>query len=175
LRSRYPIGPVTAARQNGNAASNALSRSRSRISTDLPDEPLCSRVDRVAAVSEPGQALLVKGGVDRDRAVVIPHGVDLFLNERHYDVDLRWQYGLGRDLPLLVCHGIFSCHANLDGVRLIAAELLPRLTQRGYCAKMLATGRDPPQEPVHEDVIFTGPVPDLAPYLKNADSAVIPL
>jgi glycosyltransferase involved in cell wall biosynthesis len=40
---------------------------------------------------------------------------------------------------------------------------------------MLATGRDPPQEPIHEDVIFAGPVPDLAPYLKNADSAVTPL
>ena len=40
---------------------------------------------------------------------------------------------------------------------------------------MLAIGRDPPLEPVHEDVIFTGSVPNLAPYLKKMDLAVIPL
>jgi len=60
-------------------------------------------------------------------------------------------------------------------VRLIASEILPRLARRGYRAKALAIGRDPPEEPLHDDVIFTGPVPNLAPYLKSADLAVIPL
>jgi len=60
-------------------------------------------------------------------------------------------------------------------VRLIASEILPRLARRGYRAKALAIGRDPPKEPLHDDVIFTGPVPNLAPHLKGADLAVIPL
>jgi len=136
---------------------------------------LCNRVDRVVAVSEPDRAGLVAAGVHPDRVVVIPHGVDLSAYERTYAFDLRTEYGLDRDLPLLVYHGIYSYYPNLEAVRLIASEILPRLAGRGYRAKVLAIGRDPPEEPLHDDVIFTGPVPNLAPYLKSADLAVIPL
>ena len=39
LQSDSPGDPVTAATRNGEAATNALLHSRSRISTHLPDEP----------------------------------------------------------------------------------------------------------------------------------------
>ena len=136
---------------------------------------LCNRVDGVVAVSELDRALLVASGVRPEQVVVIPHGVDLSLYDQLYDFDLRRQYDLDRDLPLLVYHGIYSYQPNLEAVRLIAEELLPRLARRGYRTKVLAIGRNPPQEPVHEDVLFTGPVPNLAPYLKKVDLAVIPL
>ncbi len=159
-----------------------------RIADQFPDMPdrakswlkaveidLCNRVDRVIAVSEPDRALLIASGVDPERVVMIPHGVDLSLYEQSYDFDPRQQHALDHDVPLLVYHGIYSYHPNLEAVRLIAAELLPRLAQRGCHAKVLAIGREPPLEPVHEDVIFTGSVPNLAPYLKKMDLAVIPL
>ena len=159
-----------------------------RVADQFPDMPdrakswlkaveidLCNRVDRVIAVSEPDRALLIASGVDPERVVMIPHGVDLSLYEQSYDFDPRQQYALDHDLPLLVYHGIYSYHPNLEAVRLIAAELLPRLAQRGRHAKVLAIGREPPLEPVHEDVIFTGSAPNLAPYLKKMDLAVIPL
>ena len=159
-----------------------------RIADQFPDMPegakawlkrveidLCNRVDRVVAVSEPDRAGLVAAGVHPDRVVVIPHGVDLAAYERTYAFDLHKEYGLDRDLPLLVYHGIYSYHPNLEAVRLIASEILPRLARRGCRAKALAIGRDPPEERLHDDVICTGPVPNLAPYLKSADLAVIPL
>jgi glycosyltransferase involved in cell wall biosynthesis len=148
---------------------------RARSWLERVEVDLCNRVDRVVAVSEPDRAALVAAGVHADRLAVIPHGVDLSLYERRYDFDLRRQFGLERDLPLLVYHGIYSYYPNLEAVRLIAAELLPRLVRRGYRAKVLAIGRDPPEAPVHEDVIFAGSVSNLAPYLKNADLAVVPL
>jgi len=159
-----------------------------RVADQFPDMPegakiwlkrveidLCNRVDRVVAVSEPDRAGLIAAGVHPDRVVVIPHGVDLSAYERTYAFDPRQEYGLDRDLPLLVYHGIYSYYPNLEAVRLIASEILPRLARRGYRAKVLAIGRDPPEEPLHDDVIFTGPVPNLAPYLKSADLAVVPL
>ena len=75
----------------------------------------------------------------------------------------------------IVYHGIYSYAPNLEAVRLIARELLPRLRAHGMHAAVVAIGPHAPRQTVDEDVVFTGSVDNLAPYLKSADLAVVPL
>jgi glycosyltransferase involved in cell wall biosynthesis len=70
---------------------------------------------------------------------------------------------------------VYSYAPNLEAMRVMAAEILPALRARGVVAKVLAIGREPPSAPLDPDIIFTGPVPSVAPYLLAADLAVVPL
>ncbi len=57
----------------------------------------------------------------------------------------------------------------------MANEILPRLERLGVPATVLAIGAHPPERTPHPNLIFTGPVDSVAPYLLGADLAVVPL
>ncbi|UHD14566.1 glycosyltransferase [Thiocapsa bogorovii] len=135
----------------------------------------CNRVDHVVAVSEPDRDLLIAHGVDSRKVQVVPHGVDLRLFDRDYSFGLRDLYDIPASSPIIVYHGIYSYRPNLESVELLASEILPRLSARGIDARVFAIGPEPPAESPHPDVVFTGSVENLAPYLKSADIAVVPL
>lgn len=159
-----------------------------RIRTQYPQTPpqayewlrrleidACNRVDHVVAVSEPDRDLLVAHGVDASKVHVVPHGVDLRLFDQDYSFGLRDLYEVPASSPIIVYHGIYSYRPNLESVELLASEILPRLKARGLDARVFAIGPEPPAESPHPDVVFTGSVENLAPYLKSADIAVVPL
>ena len=137
---------------------------------------LCNRADRVVTVSALDRNALVAAGVDAPRTRVIPLGVDIapFELATRASGFLR-QHGIGADRALLVYHGTFRYQPNLKAIRILATEILPRLRARGYEPIVLAVGTHPPLEPLHPDVIFTGAVDTVAPYLKAAAVAVVPL
>ncbi|WP_242394193.1 glycosyltransferase [Anaeromyxobacter oryzisoli] len=159
-----------------------------RIAAQHPDLPesvrrwlrglelrLCDRVDVVVAVSNDDRDALVRDGVPPEKVRVIPHGVDLAAFERAARLDTRRLLGLPPDCPLLVYHGTYQYPPNLDAVQVLADEILPRLHQRGIRPKVLAVGPFPPASSPHADIVFTGSVPEVAPYLLDADVAVVPL
>lgn len=135
----------------------------------------CNQVDHVIAVSEPDRALLVKHGVQPEKISVIPHGVDLGRFDREYPTGLRETYGIPAEISILVYHGIYSYRPNLESIEVMATEILPRLKARGIAVKVFAIGPEPPPSSPHPDVIFTGSVDELAPFIKSADLAVVPL
>jgi glycosyltransferase involved in cell wall biosynthesis len=136
---------------------------------------LCNQVDRVVAVSQPDRELLIGYGVDPDKVHVIPHGVDLGAFDKDYEFSLRDAYGVSADTRIILYHGIYSYAPNLESIRLLAKEILPRLRLRGWKAKVFAIGPEAPLEAIDPDVVFTGSVDQLAPYLKSGDLAVVPL
>lgn len=136
---------------------------------------MCNRVDQVIAVSERDRDSLIAHGVLPAKIRVIPHGVDLDLYNQEYDFNLRDVYSLAPDTRLIVYHGIYSYRPNLESVLLLAKEILPRLKARGWRIKVFAIGPEPPVDSPDPDVVFTGAVDNLAPYLKSADIAVVPL
>uniref|UniRef100_UPI003594407D glycosyltransferase family 4 protein n=1 Tax=Thiocapsa sp. TaxID=2024551 RepID=UPI003594407D len=136
---------------------------------------VCNQVDHVIAVSQPDRDLLIAHGVEPRKVQVVPHGVDLRLFDRSYSFGLRDLYELPSSSPIIVYHGIYSYRPNLESVELLASEILPRLRARGIDARVFAIGPEPPAESPHPDVVFTGSVDNLAPYLKSADIAVVPL
>jgi glycosyltransferase involved in cell wall biosynthesis len=136
---------------------------------------LCNQVDKVVAVSKPDRDLLIGHGVDPGKVHVIPHGVDLGAFEHTYEFRLREAYQVPADTRIILYHGIYSYKPNLEAVHLLAKEILPRLRVRGWKAKVFAIGPEAPLEAIDPDVVFTGAVDRLAPYLKSGDVAVVPL
>jgi glycosyltransferase involved in cell wall biosynthesis len=136
---------------------------------------LCNQVDKVVAVSAPDRDLLIGHGVDPDKVHVIPHGVDLGAFDKNYDFNLRDAYGVPADTRIILYHGIYSYKPNLESILILAKEILPRLRARGWKAKVFAVGPEAPLEEIDPDVVFTGSVEQLAPYLKSGDLAVVPL
>ena len=136
---------------------------------------LCNQVDKVVAVSEPDRDLLIGHGVDPDKVHVIPHGVDLSAFDKNDEFNLRDAYGVPADTRIILYHGIYSYKPNLESILILAKEILPRLRVRGWKAKVFAIGPEAPLEEIDPDVVFTGSVDQLAPYLKSGDLAVVPL
>lgn len=136
---------------------------------------LCNLSDLVVVVSQLDQAQLIADGVQPERMHYVPHGVDLAAFDAAQTVDLRCEYCIGRDEAVLVYHGTYMYPPNLEAMQVMAERILPRLKSRGFKLKILAIGSHPPQQTPHEDIIFTGSVADVAPYLRAADMAVVPL
>lgn len=136
---------------------------------------LCNQSDAVVTVSERDREQLVADGVERQRVHYIPHGVDLTQFSGVAPLDVRAQYGIAPDTLILVYHGTYMYPPNLEAMQVMAQRIMPMLSARGVKAKVLAIGRHPPAQPLHADIIFTGPIDHLAPYLLAADIAVVPL
>jgi glycosyltransferase involved in cell wall biosynthesis len=136
---------------------------------------LCHRADLVVAVSDVDRATLLRDGVAAEKVRVIPHGVDLSGFAAASRLDARRLLGLPAGCPLLVYHGVYGYPPNLEAMQHLAREILPRLHARGVHPKVMAVGPVPPATSPHPDIIFTGSVPDVAPYLLDADVAVVPL
>lgn len=136
---------------------------------------LCNRSDFVVVVSAVDREALVAGGVTADRIRVIPHGVDLGAFAVASPGETRARLGLAPGVPLLVYHGAFGYPPNLEAIQVLARDILPRLHARGIYPKVLAIGPLPPAVSLHPDILFTGSVPEVAPYLLDADVAVVPL
>lgn len=135
----------------------------------------CRRSDAVITVSEADRQRLIEDGIEATRVHVIPHGVDLEQFERAEPLDLHALYRIPRERPVLVYHGIYLYPPNLEAMQVMAREILPRLERQGVRATVLAIGAYPPEESLHPSLVFTGPVESVAPYLKAADLAVVPL
>ncbi|MGQ9658998.1 MAG: glycosyltransferase [Thermochromatium sp.] len=135
----------------------------------------CHRSDAVIVVSEADRQRLLADGVAPERLHLIPHGVDLEAFTRATPLDLRARYGIPADWAILVYHGIYGYPPNLEAMEIMAREILPRLERLGVAAMVLAIGARPPAHPLHPCLRFIGPVESVAPYLKGADLAVVPL
>ncbi len=138
---------------------------------------LCNLADHVITVSHNDTKGLIKAGVSENKITMIPHGVDL----ENFDIEgvdnknIRTQFGLSDDDIVLVFHGIYSYAPNGEAAKLIGSTILPQLNAKGYYPKCLAVGKYPPENSNHPDLIYTDVVEHVAPYIKAADIAIVPL
>jgi glycosyltransferase involved in cell wall biosynthesis len=135
----------------------------------------CNRSDAVIVVSEADRRRLLADGVAPERLHHIPHGVDLDGFEHAESLDLHALYGIPPEHAILVYHGIYLYPPNLEAMEVMAREILPRLERLGVAVTVLAIGAHPPGRELHPHLRFTGPVESVAPSLKGADLAVVPL
>jgi len=136
---------------------------------------LCRRVDAVVCVSDADRQTLIDDGVPSQQLSTLPHGVHLHRYDAPAHASIRQTMGVADTEVLLVYHGTFSYPPNRQAIRVFAEELLPRLDSLGLRAHVLAVGRDAPASSQHERIYYSGSVSDVAPWLKAADLAVIPL
>lgn len=135
---------------------------------------LCNQCDAVICVSDNDAQRLAEDGVDRARLHVIPHGVDLAQYQQP-PADPRHQFDIPGTATLLVFHGTFAYPPNAEALGVFARELLPRLDALGLECHVLAVGRQPPSSAPHPRIHLAGSVESVAPWLKAADIAVVPL
>lgn len=136
---------------------------------------LCQGVDAVVCVSDSDRQILLDAGVAAKQLSTIPHGVHLDNYAAPANPQIRHDLNIAADDLLLVYHGTFSYPPNRQAIGIFASELLPRLEKLGLAAHVLAVGKDAPASSPHERIHFTGSVLDVAPYLRVADMAAIPL
>jgi len=136
---------------------------------------LCNDSDKVVCVSDNDRRKLELDGVRPELMKTIPHGVDLEQYDELPAEDARAQFGIPEHEPVLVYHGTFSYPPNREALRIFAEILLPGLELQGLKAHLLAVGRSPPANSPHPRIHLTDSVERVAPWLKSADLAVIPL
>ncbi len=100
---------------------------------------------------------------------VIPNGVD---------ADWFQPGPEARESATLLFTGNFEYEPNVDAALWLAADLLPGLRQRGLKAQLWLVGHAPPQALralAGDQILVTGRVPDLRPWLQRATLYVCPL
>jgi glycosyltransferase involved in cell wall biosynthesis len=136
---------------------------------------LCANSDAVVCVSDNDRQQLLDDGIRPALLHTISHGVNLAAYAVPALPGIRQKYAIADDEALLVYHGTFSYPPNRQAIRIFAETLLPGLERKGLRCHVLAVGKEPPASSPHERIHFTGSVVGVAPWLKAADLAVVPL
>jgi polysaccharide biosynthesis protein PslH len=84
-----------------------------------------------------------------------------------------------REPATLVISGKMSYHANITMVLYFVEQILPRIWERRPETKLMVVGKDPGREILalanQPNIVITGTVKDLPPYLQQATVAVAPI
>lgn len=132
-----------------------------------------SKHDRNALLGLPSPAGAAPLAADHVR--VLPNGVDL-----DYFAPNQGE----RETASLVFSGKMSYHANITAAIFLIEDMMPRVWAKRPDVKVYLVGKDPTAEvrrlarqatATHGEVIVTGTVPDLRPYLQRAAVAVAPI
>ncbi|HEV3474443.1 MAG TPA: glycosyltransferase family 4 protein [Actinomycetota bacterium] len=132
------------------------------------------RADICGAVTEEDRATMLAALPDLD-VRIIPHGVELPAIGSGNGSDPAPEVE-GSDVVAFVAN--FAYAPNADGAVHLCRDVLPRIQAARPSAKLLLVGNDPPPEVLalrSPDVIVTGRVPAVEPYLDRADVVVCPL
>lgn len=131
--------------------------------------------DTVLAVSEEDCALL--HAVSGVRPLCLPNGLDT--QQVTPDSALPAPALRERPGPALVFTGKMDFRPNVDGLLWFVDEILPRLNLDGLPPTLWAVGQQPhaalERLRAHPQVVLTGWVDAVEPYLAGADAVVVPL
>jgi glycosyltransferase involved in cell wall biosynthesis len=133
------------------------------------------RFDLVTAVSEDDARLIQRlAGIE---PLVIPNGIntsDIALGQWDAAHAMRERAG-----PALVFTGKMDFRPNVDGVLWFVDEILPRVSTDSAPPTLWVVGQSPHPSLAHlrdhPQVVVTGPVEEVEPYLVGADVVVVPL
>ena len=142
--------------------------------TEKHEAALVGKFDRVLVTSKNDrEAFLSLRGLRQPVPAieVLANGVDL----NYFAPDESVQ----RDPRTVVISGKMSYHANVSMVLNFAAGILPRIRAGYPDVKLVVVGKDPPREvkalAADPNIIVTGTVADIRPYLREAAVAAAPL
>ena len=84
-----------------------------------------------------------------------------------------------REDNILVVSGKMSYHANVSMVLYLVTDIMPKVWQHRADIKLWIVGKDPTKEisalGENPNILVTGTVSDIRPYLEKATAAVVPL
>ncbi len=143
------------------------------------ERAVCRTLDRVVAVSEWDREALLRLAPDAD-VHVVPNGIDV-----HSYLSYAAPADAGQGVyaacegPALVFTGKMDFRPNVDAMLWFCESILPRIRAQIPDVCLYIVGQRP--APVvrrlaeRPDVVVTGFVPDVRPYVADADVYVVPL
>jgi sugar transferase (PEP-CTERM/EpsH1 system associated) len=134
------------------------------------EERVARVFDRSILVTE-REARLLRDRTSDSHIAVISNGVDLtYLQPPRNDVP--------RSAGVLVFTGVMDYFPNVDAVQYFCVEILPLVLREAPETRFHIVGRNPTpgvRRLESHNVVVTGEVPDVRPYLAEASVAVVPL
>jgi sugar transferase (PEP-CTERM/EpsH1 system associated) len=156
---------------------SVISRSLTRFElqrTEPYEAGLVAQFDRVVVTSSADKHAFqsLPAAPSHSRFIsVLPNGVDL----DYFRPDQRVQ----REPATLVVSGKMSYHANVTMVLKLVEEIMPHVWRRRPDVKIFIVGKDPPRRiqslSQNPNIVVTGTVGDLRPYLQKATIAMAPI
>ena len=142
---------------------------REGITLKAYEQAICKEFDEVIAISN-DEKTLFESYIDRTDFKVVPNGVDY-----DYYVPNTREY----EAKQLVFVGAMDYYANVDCVVHFVHNILPLVRTRVPDVKFFIVGVNPTHAVKRlsriENVIVTGKVDDVRPYLQNSCACVAPL
>lgn len=137
----------------------------------------CKKAHTILCVSEVDRNFLVsKLRVNDKKITIIPNGIDIkkfFPNDSKKN-EIRNKLGITAS-PIVLFFGKLDYIPNIEAIKIIKSEILPRVIKVNPNTKFLIVGDKPPKEYSHENIIFTGLVNNIEDYINASDIVISPL
>ena len=157
-------------RQSSNKSRMVLNRWIARFElkrTEIYEKWLVGQFDHTIVTSESDRNAFLDLSLDDNSGnpiSVLPNGVDL----RYFSPGEE----ANREQATLVISGKMSYHANISMVFELVDNILPLVWEKRPDTKLWIVGKDPPRDIIalgkHQNIIVTGTVEDIRPYLQRA-------
>jgi len=136
------------------------------------------RCDYIVAVSETDKTLIQKEySIPNDKIVVIPNSTkipEVTTELIECTSKIRNNLGINKEDNVIVFVGTLNYAPNLTAVKIITENIYPNVKVKIPNLKILIVGKGTEPKRV-QDIIFTGVVEAVDPYLQMADVAIAPL
>ena len=129
------------------------------------------RADKVVCVSKDDEDKLAKE-FKIHNIKIIPNSINL----KRYTANLkqksvREEMGVKADEKIIFFHGLLSYLPNLEAVKTIVKKIAPKVLSKSNNVKFVIVGDNPPYN-FAEDIVFTGGVRDIVPFINEADICI---
>ncbi|GAG17703.1 unnamed protein product, partial [marine sediment metagenome] len=136
------------------------------------EKKMCRKFDRCLTVSENDKAELMQVCDEKASFSVIPNGVDV-----EYYTPRFSQEGYCTDL---IHHGTMSGYMNVDGIIYFYEKIFPRIRREIPDVKLTIAGANPDKKllnlaNIDKNVVVTGAVDDMRPYVAGSKVVIVPL
>jgi glycosyltransferase involved in cell wall biosynthesis len=109
------------------------------------------------------------------RTAIVPNGVDCAM----FGAPAAGEENTWRDAPTLIYMGTMYYYPNIDAVSYFWHEIYPAIRAQIPNVRLLIVGHQPPPQIVQlqnmPNVVVTGSVPDVRPYLSQSTALIVPL
>ena len=132
---------------------------------------------KILCISPVDKEILINElNVDSKKILDCPYGIDteIFKPNATKKAIIRKELGLQEE-PFVLFFGTLDYFPNIEAIKIIKEEILPRVKKKIPNVKFVIVGKNPPKNIRSGNIIFTGIVFQIEDYINACDFVIIPL